>query len=100
MGFGVSVIVRVIRRDSYWCWLQILGKCEFLNPGGSVKDRVAVKIIEEVIGNAWSLHLILCLCDSVWKKSRFRRSIGVDFLRFSMVWIGGIGDRVVNVPAS
>lgn len=28
---------------------QILGKCEFLNPGGSVKDRVAVKIIEEVL---------------------------------------------------
>jgi cysteine synthase A len=28
--------------------LQILGKAEFLNPGGSVKDRVAVKIIEEM----------------------------------------------------
>ena len=28
--------------------MQILGKAEFLNPGGSVKDRVAVKIIEEV----------------------------------------------------
>uniref|UniRef100_A0A453ILV1 cysteine synthase n=1 Tax=Aegilops tauschii subsp. strangulata TaxID=200361 RepID=A0A453ILV1_AEGTS len=28
---------------------EILGKAEFLNPGGSVKDRVAVKIIEEVI---------------------------------------------------
>ncbi|KAK9209871.1 hypothetical protein WN944_002239 [Citrus x changshan-huyou] len=28
---------------------EILGKCEFLNPGGSVKDRVAVKIIEEAI---------------------------------------------------
>lgn len=28
--------------------LQILGKCEFLNPGGSVKDRVAVQIIQEV----------------------------------------------------
>lgn len=27
---------------------QILGKAEFLNPGGSVKDRIAVKIIEEV----------------------------------------------------
>lgn len=27
---------------------QILAKAEFLNPGGSVKDRVAVKIIEEV----------------------------------------------------
>ncbi|KAJ4838294.1 hypothetical protein Tsubulata_041623 [Turnera subulata] len=28
---------------------EILGKCEFLNPGGSVKDRVAVKIIEEAM---------------------------------------------------
>ncbi|CAM6104414.1 unnamed protein product [Calypogeia fissa] len=26
---------------------EILGKAEFLNPGGSVKDRVAVRIIEE-----------------------------------------------------
>nr|POE87203.1 cysteine synthase 1 [Quercus suber] len=29
--------------------MAILGKCEFLNPGGSVKDRVAVKIIEEAL---------------------------------------------------
>jgi cysteine synthase len=29
-------------------WLQILAKAEFLNPGGSVKDRVAEKIIQEV----------------------------------------------------
>uniref|UniRef100_A0A1J3FIE1 cysteine synthase n=1 Tax=Noccaea caerulescens TaxID=107243 RepID=A0A1J3FIE1_NOCCA len=28
---------------------EILGKCEFLNPGGSVKDRVAVKIIQEAL---------------------------------------------------
>ncbi|KAH1211351.1 Cysteine synthase 2 [Glycine max] len=28
---------------------QILGKCEFLNPGGSVKDRVAVQIIQEAL---------------------------------------------------
>lgn len=26
---------------------EIYGKCEFLNPGGSVKDRIAVKMIEE-----------------------------------------------------
>ena len=26
---------------------QILGKAEFLNPGGSVKDRVALRIIDE-----------------------------------------------------
>ena len=30
--------------------LQILGKAEFLNPGGSVKDRVALRIIDEVHG--------------------------------------------------
>ncbi|CAK9166874.1 unnamed protein product [Ilex paraguariensis] len=28
---------------------EILGKAEFLNPGGCVKDRVAVKIIEEAL---------------------------------------------------
>ncbi|KDQ21205.1 hypothetical protein BOTBODRAFT_141525 [Botryobasidium botryosum FD-172 SS1] len=27
--------------------VEILGKCEFLNPGGSVKDRVALRIIED-----------------------------------------------------
>lgn len=26
---------------------ELYGKCEFLNPGGSVKDRIAVKMIEE-----------------------------------------------------
>ncbi|KAJ8754919.1 hypothetical protein K2173_015431 [Erythroxylum novogranatense] len=28
---------------------EILAKCEFLNPGGSVKDRVAAKIFEEAL---------------------------------------------------
>ncbi|GFZ42698.1 cysteine synthase [Saitozyma sp. JCM 24511] len=27
--------------------VEILGKCEYLNPGGSVKDRVALQIIED-----------------------------------------------------
>ena len=27
--------------------IPVLGKCEFLNPGGSVKDRIALSIIEE-----------------------------------------------------
>ena len=26
---------------------EILGKCEFLNPGGSVKDRIALRMVEE-----------------------------------------------------
>ena len=28
-------------------WLQILAKAELLNPGGSIKDRVALQIIQE-----------------------------------------------------
>lgn len=32
-------------------WLQILGKCEFLNPGGSVKDRVAAEIVHEALAS-------------------------------------------------
>jgi cysteine synthase A len=31
--------------------LQILGKAEFLNPGGSVKDRVALRIVEEALAS-------------------------------------------------
>ena len=27
--------------------VQILGKAEFVNPGGSVKDRVALEIVQE-----------------------------------------------------
>lgn len=32
-------------------WVQILGKAEFLNPGGSVKDRVALEIINEALSD-------------------------------------------------
>ena len=28
--------------------VEIYGKCEFLNPGGSVKDRIAVRMVEEL----------------------------------------------------
>jgi cystathionine beta-synthase/cysteine synthase A len=28
--------------------VELCGKCEFLNPGGSVKDRIAVRMIEEL----------------------------------------------------
>lgn len=46
---SVSYILLLIYLCFFFClFVQILGKAEFLNPGGSVKDRVAVKIIEEV----------------------------------------------------
>jgi len=41
-------VLEVGELQLFFLGLQILGKAEFLNPGGSVKDRVAVKIIEEV----------------------------------------------------
>lgn len=34
---------------------QVLAKAEFLNPGGSVKDRVALEIIQ-----VWSLRAGVC----------------------------------------
>ncbi|TVQ38149.1 MAG: cysteine synthase A, partial [Geminicoccaceae bacterium] len=36
-----------LRRASEETGCEILGKCEFLNPGGSIKDRAALAIIED-----------------------------------------------------
>src|SRR3954463_6244722 len=38
-----------LRRASEETGCNILGKCEFLNPGQSVKDRAAVYIIQDAI---------------------------------------------------
>lgn len=47
-AIGNTPLVRINSlSDATGC--EILGKAEFLNPGGSVKDRVAVKIIEEAL---------------------------------------------------
>ncbi|XP_027331552.1 cysteine synthase 2 [Abrus precatorius] len=47
-AIGDTPLIRINSlSDATGC--EILGKCEFLNPGGSVKDRVAVKIIEEAL---------------------------------------------------
>lgn len=43
---GNTPLVR-LRRLSDETGCEILGKCEFMNPGGSVKDRAALAIIEE-----------------------------------------------------
>lgn len=43
---GDSPIVR-FRRVGSELDCELYGKCEFLNPGGSVKDRIAVRMIEE-----------------------------------------------------
>ncbi|KAH6822752.1 Pyridoxal-5'-phosphate-dependent enzyme family protein [Perilla frutescens var. hirtella] len=47
-AIGNTPLIRIDSlSDATGC--EILGKAEFLNPGGSVKDRVAVKIIEEAL---------------------------------------------------
>ncbi len=43
---GNTPLVR-LRRASESTGCEILGKCEFLNPGGSVKDRAALAIISD-----------------------------------------------------
>ncbi len=43
---GNTPLVR-LRKLSEQTGCEILGKCEFLNPGGSVKDRAALAIIED-----------------------------------------------------
>ena len=43
---GNTPLVR-LRRLSDETHCEILGKCEFMNPGGSVKDRAALAIIED-----------------------------------------------------
>ncbi|XP_058070607.1 cysteine synthase 2-like [Magnolia sinica] len=47
-SIGNTPLIRINSlSDATGC--EILAKAEFLNPGGSVKDRVAVKIIEEAL---------------------------------------------------
>lgn len=47
-AIGNTPLIRINSlSDASGC--EILGKAEFLNPGGSVKDRVAVQIIEEAL---------------------------------------------------
>ncbi len=43
---GCTPIVRLSRIGSA-LECELLGKCEFLNPGGSVKDRIGVRMLEE-----------------------------------------------------
>jgi len=43
---GNTPLVR-LRKVSELTGCEILGKCEFLNPGGSVKDRAALAIVED-----------------------------------------------------
>ncbi|MGH7210696.1 MAG: pyridoxal-phosphate dependent enzyme, partial [Acetobacteraceae bacterium] len=45
-SIGNTPLIRLKRAsDATGC--EILGKAEFLNPGGSVKDRAALGIIED-----------------------------------------------------
>ena len=45
---GNTPLIRLARAsDATGC--EILGKAEFLNPGGSVKDRAALAIIEDAV---------------------------------------------------
>lgn len=47
-SIGDTPLVRLNRiPQEYGLECEILVKCEFLNPGGSVKDRIALQMIED-----------------------------------------------------
>ena len=43
---GHTPVVR-LRRIARGLPCEVLGKCEYLNPGGSVKDRIGVRMVLE-----------------------------------------------------
>jgi len=51
-AIGHTPLIR-LRRASETTGCEILGKAEFLNPGGSVKDRTALGIIRDLEDNGW-----------------------------------------------
>src|SRR4030067_1538090 len=44
---GNTPLIRILRMASHLKGVEILVKAEWLNPGGSVKDRAGLRIIED-----------------------------------------------------
>ncbi len=40
-------VIKTLGQASTLSFLSAVAKCEFMNPGGSVKDRIGVRMIEE-----------------------------------------------------
>ena len=40
-------VIKTLGQASIFSFLSAVAKCEFMNPGGSVKDRIGVRMIEE-----------------------------------------------------
>ena len=58
--------VRHILRTSCHLSAQVYGKAEFLNPGGSVKDRVAVAIVAEAYASGRCVELRAANLSRSW----------------------------------
>ena len=60
-----------------------MGKCEFLNPGGSVKDRIGVRMVEDaeragllkqgdtIIGNIPTIYTLIKIKDVITRNGTF-----------------------------
>ncbi len=51
-AIGRTPLVRVNRLARH-CAGEVYAKCDYLNPGGSVKDRIAVSMIDEAENKGW-----------------------------------------------
>src|SRR6188472_4447226 len=71
---GNTPLIR-LRRLSELTGCEILGKAEFMNPGGSVKDRVALSIIEDAAARG-----LLKPGDTIVEGTGGNTGIGLTFM--------------------
>jgi cysteine synthase A len=110
-AIGNTPLIR-LRRASQETGCEILGKCEFLNPGQSVKDRAALFIIQDalrrgelkpggvvvdgtagntgiglaLVGNALGLRTVIVIPDTQSQEKRDTlRALGVDLVEVPAV---------------
>ncbi|HEU5285905.1 MAG TPA: pyridoxal-phosphate dependent enzyme, partial [Sphingomicrobium sp.] len=110
-AIGDTPLIR-LRRASEETGCTILGKCEFLNPGQSVKDRAALFIIQDalrrgavrpggvvvdgtagntgiglaLVGNALGLRTVIVIPDTQSREKKDTlRALGVDLVEVPAV---------------
>jgi cysteine synthase B len=83
---GNTPMVRLRSFDRAWNDIEIWAKCEFMNPGGSVKDRAALQMIKDAIAAGALTH----------DKEIIDSSSGNTGIAYSLIG-GALGYRVTLV---
>ena len=77
---GDTPIVRLNRiAEEAGLKCELLAKCEFFNAGGSVKDRIGKRMVEDAIASGPPLFMI-------WSLSHYTRMCATNIHALSTVW--------------